>query len=111
LATTAASCELALFKRIASGLEALVRMPSAFEIIVMSSTLARARTDCIASVTGLFHPSITTTAPAEMSSFAFAMPIAGVLSSSRTSTSTGRPSTPPSALIIEAMAWMQFVTS
>jgi hypothetical protein len=57
-------------------------------------------------VTGLFQPSMTTATPAPISSFAFAIPIAGVLSSSRTRSSIGRPITPPSALIKEVMAWM-----
>ena len=56
--------------RIASGLPSPERIGSAFEIAVMSSTPARAITGCIASVTGLFQPSMITDTPAAISSLA-----------------------------------------
>ena len=96
--------------RTASGLPSPERIGSALETAVMSSTPARAITGCIASVTGLFQPSMITATPELTSSVARDTPTAGVDSSSRMTSSIFRPSTPPLSLITAAIAWMACVT-
>src|SRR6185369_13680213 len=103
---TAPSCEFELLRRIASGLPSPERIGSAFEMAVMSSTPAREITGCIASVTGLFQPSMMTETPCETSSLARDTPTAGVDSSSRATISILRPRTPPLSLIKAAMVWI-----
>ena len=96
--------------RIAEGLPAPLRIWSAFEIAVMSSTPARAITGCMARVTGLFQPSMMTETPSAISSLARLTPTAGVDSSSRFRTWTGRPSTPPASFTMAAMASIAWTT-
>ena len=94
----------------AKGLPSPDRIGSALEIAVMSSTPPRAITGCIASVTGLFQPSMITDTPRLINSVARETPTAGVDSSSRETISILRPSTPPLSLISAAMVWIAFVT-
>ena len=75
---------------------------SAFDTAVMSMMSARAQTGCMASVTGLFQPSITTATFSPTISLARVTPTAGVLSSSLAMTVSLRPFTPPLALTISA---------
>ena len=58
------------------------RIGSAFDTAVMSRMSARASTGCMASVTGLFQPSMTTATFSATISLARVTPTAGVLSSS-----------------------------
>ena len=76
----------------------------------MSVIPARLISGCSVSATGLFHPSMMTDTPCEMRSSARETPTAGVDWSSRESTSSLRPSTPPLSLIIAAIALIASVT-
>ena len=76
----------------------------------MSRIPAREITGCIASVTGLFQPSMITATPALANSVARETPTAGVDSSSRETSSIFRPRTPPLSLMIAAMTWIALVT-
>ena len=65
----------------------------------MSSTPARARIGCIASVTGEFQPSITTSTFSAIISLARLTPTAGVLSSSFETSAILRPEQTAASLI------------
>ena len=98
-AITPASKPFELLMRIASGLVSPLRIRSDFDTAVMSRMPARARIGCIASVTGEFQPSITTSTFSAIISLARLTPTAGVLSSSFETSAILRPSRPPLSLI------------
>ena len=96
--------------RIASGLVSPARIRSDFDTAVISRMPARARIGCIASVTGEFQPSITTSTFSAIISLARLTPTAGVLSSSLEISVILRPSKPPFSLICSIASLTALVT-